>query len=35
VQRSALDPRKAHDGLGFEAGVDLEAGLRRTLETLR
>jgi UDP-glucose 4-epimerase len=32
VQRSALDPSKAREVLGFEARVDLEDGLRRTLE---
>jgi UDP-glucose 4-epimerase len=35
VQRSTLDPRKARSELGFEAAVELEDGLRRTLETLR
>jgi UDP-glucose 4-epimerase len=32
VQRSALDPRKSRDTLGFEARTALEDGLRRTLE---
>jgi UDP-glucose 4-epimerase len=32
VQRSALDPAKSRDVLGFEARVQLEDGLRRTLE---
>jgi UDP-glucose 4-epimerase len=32
VQRSALDPSKSRDVLGFEAGVGLEDGLRNTLE---
>jgi UDP-glucose 4-epimerase len=32
VQRSALDPAKSRDVLGFEAQVDLEQGMRRTLE---
>jgi UDP-glucose 4-epimerase len=32
VQRSALDPGKSRDVLGFEARVTLEDGLRRTLE---
>jgi UDP-glucose 4-epimerase len=32
VQRSALDPRKSREVLGFEARVRLEEGLRRTLE---
>ena len=32
VQRSALDPAKSREVLGFEAKVDLEEGLRRTLE---
>jgi UDP-glucose 4-epimerase len=35
VQRSTLDPRKARAELGFEAAVELEDGLRRTLGTLR
>ena len=32
VQRSALDPSKSREVLGFEARVELEEGLRRTLE---
>jgi UDP-glucose 4-epimerase len=32
VQRSTLDPRKSRDALGFEARVNLEDGMRRTLE---
>ncbi len=32
VQRSALDPSKSHEVLGFEARVELEEGLRHTLE---
>jgi UDP-glucose 4-epimerase len=32
VQRSALDTRKARETLGFEARVELEPGMRRTLE---
>ena len=32
VQRSTLDPRKSRDVLGFEARIDLEDGMRRTLE---
>lgn len=32
VQRSALDPRKARETLGFEARIELEDGMRRTLE---
>jgi UDP-glucose 4-epimerase len=32
VQRSALDTRKAREGLGFEARIELEEGMRRTLE---
>ena len=35
VQRSALDPSKARDELGFEAGVAVPEGLRRTFESLR
>jgi UDP-glucose 4-epimerase len=35
VRRSTLDPAKARAELGFEAAVDVEDGLRRTLETLR
>jgi UDP-glucose 4-epimerase len=31
VQRSALDPGKSREVLGFEARVDLEEGLRQTL----
>jgi UDP-glucose 4-epimerase len=34
VQRSALDPTKAREQLGFEAGVTVEEGLRRTLQSL-
>ena len=32
VQRSALDTRKSRETLGFEARVQLEDGMRRTLE---
>ena len=32
VQRSALDPRRSRDVLGFEGRVELEEGLRHTLE---
>jgi UDP-glucose 4-epimerase len=32
VQRSALDPRKSREVLGFDARVALEEGMRRTLE---
>jgi UDP-glucose 4-epimerase len=32
VQRSALDPRRSRDVLGFEGRVALEDGMRRTLE---
>jgi UDP-glucose 4-epimerase len=32
VQRSALDPTKSREVLGFEAEVDLEEGMRRTLD---
>jgi UDP-glucose 4-epimerase len=32
VQRSALDTRKSRETLGFEARVELEEGMRRTLE---
>jgi UDP-glucose 4-epimerase len=35
VQRSTLDPTKARAELGFEASVDIDEGLRRTLESLR
>jgi UDP-glucose 4-epimerase len=35
VQRSCIDPAKARSELGFEAAVNIEDGLRRTLETLR
>jgi UDP-glucose 4-epimerase len=34
VQRSAIEPAKSRNELGFEAAVNLEDGLRRTLETL-
>jgi UDP-glucose 4-epimerase len=34
VQRSALDPSRAREQLGFEAEVGLEQGLRRTLSSL-
>ena len=34
VQRSALDPSRAREELGFEAEVNLEHGLRRTLSSL-
>jgi UDP-glucose 4-epimerase len=32
VQRSALDTRKSSETLGFEARIELEDGMRRTLE---
>jgi UDP-glucose 4-epimerase len=32
VQRSALDPARSRDELGFTAGVELSDGLRRTLQ---
>ena len=35
VLRSALDPAKARDGLGFEAAIAVPDGLRRTFESLR
>jgi UDP-glucose 4-epimerase len=35
VMRNALDPTRAREVLGFEASVDVEDGLRRTLESLR
>jgi UDP-glucose 4-epimerase len=35
VQRSALDPSRARKELGWEAKVELEDGLRRTLDSLR
>jgi UDP-glucose 4-epimerase len=35
VQRSALDPSRARDELGWEAKVELEEGLARTLDSLR
>jgi UDP-glucose 4-epimerase len=35
VQRIALDPSRARDVLGWEAQVELEDGLRRTLDSLR
>ena len=34
VQRSALDPTRSREELGFEAEVDLEDGLRRTLRSV-
>jgi UDP-glucose 4-epimerase len=34
VLRNSLDPTRARDGLGFEAKVELEDGLRRTLQSL-
>jgi UDP-glucose 4-epimerase len=34
VLRNALDPTRAREVLGFEAKVELEEGLRRTLESL-
>jgi UDP-glucose 4-epimerase len=35
VLRSALDPAKARDALGFEASIAVPDGLRRTFESLR
>jgi UDP-glucose 4-epimerase len=35
VQRSCLDPRRTDQALGFRAEVDLEDGLRRTLEAVQ
>jgi UDP-glucose 4-epimerase len=35
VQHIALDPSRAREALGWEAKVDLEEGLRRTLDSLR
>jgi UDP-glucose 4-epimerase len=35
VQHIALDPSRTRDELGWEARVDLEQGLARTLESLR
>jgi UDP-glucose 4-epimerase len=35
VQRSALDPSRAREELGWEAKVELPDGLRRTLDSLR
>ena len=32
VQRSALDPTRSREALGFTAGVELTEGLRRTLQ---
>ena len=34
VQRSALDPTRSREELGFVADVDLENGLRRTLQSV-
>jgi UDP-glucose 4-epimerase len=34
VQRSALDPARSREELDFSADVDLEAGLRRTLQSV-
>jgi nucleoside-diphosphate-sugar epimerase len=34
VQRSALDPSLTREQLGFAAEVDLEDGLRRTLQSV-
>ena len=34
VQRSALDPTRSREELGFVADVDLEDGLRRTLQSV-
>jgi UDP-glucose 4-epimerase len=35
VQHIALDPTRAREQLGWEAQVELEDGLRRTLDSLR
>jgi UDP-glucose 4-epimerase len=35
VQHSALDPSRAREELGWEAKVELEEGLKRTLDSLR
>ena len=34
VQRNAIDPARAREALGWQAQVDLDEGLRRTLETV-
>jgi UDP-glucose 4-epimerase len=34
VQRSALDPTRSREELGFVAEMDLEEGLRRTLRSV-
>jgi UDP-glucose 4-epimerase len=35
IQHIALDPSRAREELGWEAGVELEEGLKRTLDSLR
>jgi UDP-glucose 4-epimerase len=35
VLRSALDPSRAREELGWEAKVELDDGLKRTLDSLR
>src|SRR5918995_2273316 len=35
VQHNALDPSRAREALGWEAKVELEEGLKRTLDSLR
>ena len=35
VQHIALDPSRAREELGWEAKVELEEGLKRTLDSLR
>jgi nucleoside-diphosphate-sugar epimerase len=35
VQHIALDPSRTRDALGWEAQVDLDQGLARTLDSLR
>jgi UDP-glucose 4-epimerase len=35
VQRIAIDPSRAREALGWEATVELDEGLRRTLDSLR
>ena len=35
VQHIALDPSRAREELGWEAKVELDEGLKRTLDSLR
>ena len=35
MQHIALDPSRAREELGWEAKVELEEGLKRTLDSLR